>query len=432
MVMAILSLGQIVGWGTTFYLPAVLAEDIARDLGTSRQGVLLGVTLMVAIGAVLSPTAGRLMDHYGAGPFLPMGSLLIAAGLIQFAAAASPASALVSWTLFGAAMPSSLSLAALTLITQVAGSDARRSIAVMMLFTGMASSVFWPITGALNATLGWRGAMAVFAAANGLLVLPLHGVLAHLARGRAWGEDTAAMPAAAAKAAPPPLPEGPLRRRASALLVLAFSLQGLGSWGLPLNVIAIFEHLGVASAAAVGIAALNGPATIAARLAEVAFGDRLPPIITTLIVTTLIPVAFLVLAAPIDPALAALAFTLLWFGANGVMSILRATLPLTLLGATGYGLAMGRLSLPQNLAFAAAPALYAAAFQGLGFWGGTALAGGVSLLALLAVAVLAKTIAQAKALGHCRPTRAGMAAPAVLPAPGPPRPPRSPRSPRSP
>jgi len=61
-------------------------------------------------------------------------------------------------------------------------------------------------------------------------------------------------------------------------MVIAFSLQGFGSWGLPLHLISLFHQLGVPVAAAVGIAALNGPATIAARLAEIALADRLASI----------------------------------------------------------------------------------------------------------------------------------------------------------
>jgi hypothetical protein len=62
----ILSVGQIIGWGTTFYLPAVQGEEMGRQLGVSRETVFLGVTLMVAIGALLSPTCGRLGDRHGA------------------------------------------------------------------------------------------------------------------------------------------------------------------------------------------------------------------------------------------------------------------------------------------------------------------------------------------------------------------------------
>ena len=115
-------------------------------------------------------------------------------------------------------------------------------------------------------------------------------------------------------------------------MVIAFSLQGFGSWGLPLHLISLFHRLGVPAAAAVGIAALHG-----------------------------------------------------------VMSVAR----LTLLGPGGCGALMGKLALAQNLLFAAAPFLFAVAFRRLGFVGGVLLALLLSLAALIAVG-LALTVRQAR------------------------------------
>ena len=144
-------------------------------------------------------------------------------------------------------------------------------------------------------------------------------------------------------------------------MVIAFSLQGFGSWGLPLHLISLFHQLGVPVAAAVGIAALIGPATIAARLAEIALAGRLASIATATIAAAHIPLAFVLLLAPIDAQLAASLFTVIYFGANGVKSLAQ----LTLLGPAGYGALMGKLALPPNLVFAAAPFLFAVASWGL-------------------------------------------------------------------
>jgi hypothetical protein len=179
-------------------------------------------------------------------------------------------------------------------------------------------------------------------------------------------------------------------------MVIAFSLQGFGAWGLPLHLISLFAQLGVPASAAVGIAALNGPATIAARLAEIAASGRLASITTATIAAVHIPLAFVLLLAPIDAKLAATLFTAIYFGANGVMSVARLTLPLTLLGPAGFGALMGNLALPQNLVFAAAPFLFAVALRVLGFVGGTVMALALSLAALIAVAGLAHTVHQAR------------------------------------
>jgi predicted MFS family arabinose efflux permease len=386
-VIGILSIGQIVGWGTTFYMPAVMAEAMAHELGVARQTVFLGVSVMVAIGALLSPPCGRLMDRYGASAFLPLGSLLIAAGQLQLALLATPLSLLLAWALFGVAMPLSLSLAAPILLSQISGAEARSDITLMMLFSGLSSSVFWPIASTLNEALAWRGALAVFAGVNLVLVLPLQLAIAGGRRQRA-----AAHRRAPEESPPPPPLALHLRRRARWLMVTAFCLQGIGSWGMPLHVIALFEHIGVVGAAAVAIAALNGPATITARLAEVTLGARLRPISTAVIAAAHIPLSYLLLLAPVDPGVAACAFTAIFFGANGVMSVLRVTLPLTLLGSARYGALMGGLALPQNLAFAAAPFLFAVLFEAGGPRLGTLCALALALAALAAVIGLAVAV----------------------------------------
>src|SRR5262249_50610771 len=161
----------------------------------------------------------------------------------------------------------SLSLAGPTLITQVAPHKARRGIAVMMVFTGLTASVAWPITGLLREALGWRGTLLVFAAANAILPAPLHAALARsrVPRGPDAAEGGGPLPAVGAL-----LNGAHRRRRARTLMLMAFALQGLGSWGLPLHVIVMFEALGLPAATAVSIAALGGPATLAARVLDVA------------------------------------------------------------------------------------------------------------------------------------------------------------------
>jgi hypothetical protein len=227
----------------------------------------------------------------------------------------------------------------------------------------------------------------VFAGVNLVLVLPLQLAIAGGRRQSA----PAYRRAPEESPSPPPL-AAHLRRRARWLMVTAFCLQGMGSWGMPLHAIALFEHIGVAGAAAVGIAALNGPATIAARLAEVTLGTRLRPITTAVIAAAHIPLSYLLLLAPVDPHIAACAFTAVFFGANGVMSVLRATLPLSLLGSARYGALMGGLALPQNLAFAAAPFLFAVLFEAAGPAWGTLCALALALAALAAVIGLAVTV----------------------------------------
>jgi hypothetical protein len=91
-----------------------------------------------------------------------------------------------------------------------------------------------------------------------------------------------------------------------------------------------------------------------------------------------------------DPLTSAWVFILVWSGANGILGVLRVTLPLYLFGAHTYGTLMGRMSLPQNLSFAAAPAIFAVVIARGGPQAALWLAIFASLTALIAAIVLAR------------------------------------------
>ena len=59
-------------------------------------------------------------------------------------------------------------------------------------------------------------------------------------------------------------------------------------------------------------------------------------------------------------------FVVLLNAALGVISVARATLPLSLFGRRGFAVMLGQLTVPQNIAFAAAPLLFAVLIERLG------------------------------------------------------------------
>ena len=58
-VIAVLGTLQILAWGSTFYLLAVLAPSIVRDTGWSYQWVMAGVCIGLFVAGVVSPRVGR-------------------------------------------------------------------------------------------------------------------------------------------------------------------------------------------------------------------------------------------------------------------------------------------------------------------------------------------------------------------------------------
>ncbi len=376
-----LGAAQILGWGTTFYLPAVLGPPIGASLGLGQDIVFGGVTVMYLVGATLAPRFGRMIDARGARPVMAAGCLVAAVALALLAMAQGLAGYVAAWVIIGVMLPMTLGQAGYAAIAQsVPPQAARRAMTLMTLMTGVTSTIAWPATAALEARLGWRGTCFAFAAGHVLVALPLY--LAVLPRTAPVREGEDGRPRA-----PLVLPRGRFL-----LLVLALGLPNAITSGLSLVSIALLAALGHAPAAAIAIAALHGPAQIVARMVDLALGPRTTAMATGLFAAVLMPLSLLPLLAGGDVGWASL-FTITFGVSSGLMTVVRAALPLELAGASGYGTLTGRLALPGNVMIAAAPPLFAAMLQAGGPLAAAGLAGGLSLVALAALAVLALSAA---------------------------------------
>jgi len=93
--------------------------------------------------------------------------------------------------------------------------------------------------------------------------------------------------------------------------------------------------------------------------------------------------AFLGFSLPV-----AACFAVLFGGANGLVTISRGAVPLTLFGASGYGRLMGRLAGPFLLMQAAAPLVMAFVIERASDTLALALAAGCAALALMCFGVI--------------------------------------------
>ena len=354
---------RLIGWGTTFYSPAVLVRAFERELGLNAEIVFGGITVLLVVGALVAPMIGRRLDSHGTRETMCLGALVCALGFAVLAAAQGPWSYLASWVVIGLGHALSLANVGNVTVAQLMGERTRRVIGLMMLVTGLASSLFWPITAALMDRFGWRATVLVFAALQLAIVLPIYAMVP-----RYRGHPAPAQPEAAAPASV--LETGRVaaeqRQLAFWLVACAFSASGLVSWGLPLHLIGLFQGGGLTQAEAVWIATLSGPATIAARAIDATLGERLPAERVALMGLLLGPLCCLALPMVPMSVTAACVFIMVFSAALGVISVARATLPLALFGRRGFAAMLGRLTVPQNIAFAAAPLLFAVLIERFG------------------------------------------------------------------
>ena len=91
-------------------------------------------------------------------------------------------------------------------------------------------------------------------------------------------------------------------------------------------------------------------------------------------------------------AAVAVAFALMFGGANGLVTITRGAVPLALFGAHGYGRLMGRLASPFQLMQAAAPLIMAFVIDRASDAAALTLACGFGVVALICFAVIRKPV----------------------------------------
>lgn len=357
-----LVLTRLIGWGTTFYSPSVLVQALDRELKLNAEIVFGGITILLVTGALVAPAIGRVLDREGTRRSMCVGAIVCALGFVVLALAQGPVSYLASWFVIGLGHAMSLANVGNVTVAQLMGERTRRVIGLMMLVTGLASSLFWPLTAILMDAFGWRTTVFIFAAMQIVIVLPIYAAVPRY-RGHPTPSEGTPMPISAAetgRVAPGQ------RRLAFWLTAFAFSASGLVSWGLPLHLITLFQEGGLTQAEAVWIATLGGPATIAARAIDATLGERLPVERVALFGLLLGPLCCLMLPfLPMGLAAAGL-FVVLLNAALGVISVARATLPLSLFGRRGFAVMLGQLTVPQNIAFAAAPLLFAVLIERLG------------------------------------------------------------------
>ena len=388
-VVTALGVTQILAWGSSYYLPAVLAQPIAADTGWPLPWVVGGLSLGLLAAGLISPCVGRAIERSGGRPVLASSSVLLAAGLAGMALAHGLPAYLAAWMVIGLGMGTGLYDAAFATLGRLYGQGARGAITNLTLFGGFASTVCWPLSAFLVETAGWRGACLTYAGLQLAMALPIH--LALVPK-RPPAPVHLAAQSATRVAAPLPRPPASMVPGRPATFLLLAAVLTLGSviqGVVSVHLLTVLQAQGAELAAAGALGALVGPSQVGARVVEKLLGGRYHPI-WTMTASTILVAAGLGLLWAGFPIMAA---CLVPYGAGvGINSIARGTLPLALFGAAGYAALMGRLAAPTLIAGALAPSAGAFLLERVGAAGTlaalvAAALGNVALVAALFLSI---------------------------------------------
>lgn len=350
LIVSALGVAQILAWGSSYYLPAVLAQPIAADTGWPLTWVVGGLSLGLLVSGLAAPLVGRLIHRHGGRPVLAASAVLLAAGQLGLAAAPDLMLFLGAWLLIGLGMSAGLYDAAFSTLGRIYGQKARQHITTLTLFGGFASTVCWPLSAFLVAELGWRGACVAYAAIHLILTLSIY--MLALPKQPPALDDL--QPAA-------DQPHVVVRARTVFLAMAAtITLSAMISTVVSVHLLAILQARDIALAAAVALGALVGPSQVGARFIEMLIARYHHPIWTKVASVLLVALGLGLLWSHAPVVTLALVF----YGAGiGLESIARATVPLSIFGARDYAPVMGKLAMPSLIAQASAPSIGALLIQ---------------------------------------------------------------------
>jgi MFS family permease len=81
LVVSVLGVTQILAWGSSYYLLAVLAEPIAASTDWPLAWVVSGLSLGLLTAGLVSPRVGDGIERYGGRPVLATSAALLAFGV---------------------------------------------------------------------------------------------------------------------------------------------------------------------------------------------------------------------------------------------------------------------------------------------------------------------------------------------------------------
>ncbi|MDI9874226.1 MFS transporter [Flectobacillus rivi] len=342
----ILGFTQILLWGGSFFLLAILAKPIIAETGWSHQLVYGALSLAMLVSGMLASKVGKMIETIAKNYNLLYAGFVMGAGLIIIGLSHHFLLFLLGWCVVGVAMAMGLYDALFATLGKKYGKIARKSIVQVTLISGFTTTVVWPLLSFLLNHYGWRNACFVYAGILIVWVFPVHKFLIPEKVQMIEEENTSTN-------IQQELPTGLENTSVFTILLVNFTIGSILMTGISVHLVEILNDNGLPLTMAISVGAMLGPSQVGIRFLDAILPKKTP--LNSALVSSVTIFVGLVLFL-MSQQIAFLAVICFGLG-NGMRSILRGTLPLWIFGADSYATIMGRLAGLPMVAQALTPLL---------------------------------------------------------------------------
>lgn len=357
---ALLSLAQLISWGSLYYAFAVVSVPIERDLGWDKATVNGAWSIGLLMTGLAAFPVGILLDRLGGRIVMTGSTLLGVACILLWSNMERLATFYIVCIGLGIAMSGSLYEAGFAVLMRRFPTSYRDQISRMSLVGGLAPTIFVPISAWLVSSQGWRMTLLALACILFAVCLPIH-ALGLRERPQTPESKAPLQPGASAAA---------LRRAlfhpSFWALLVTFTIHATLASVVVFHVIPLLHERGFSDLTITFAYSLIGPAQVGSRVALLATRRFLSMETIGIVTVSALPLSLgLLLVLPkidIAPCLV----LVLYGTANGLVTILRGTAIPDLIGPEGYGSINGTITLVARIGAASAPIAVALAWEKFG------------------------------------------------------------------
>ncbi|MFV5628766.1 MFS transporter [Acinetobacter oleivorans] len=335
----LIGIAQIVVWGGSFFLLAVLGRPIMEEMGWGREVVYGALSFSILVSAVLLPYIGKLITKYQGKEILAISGVTTALGLIVLAFSSNLIIFYIAWFIIGFGMALGLYDTLFAVLGDYFGKSAKSAITMITLISGFCTTIVWPLQAYAISVVGWRGTCIYWAIALIIIVWPIYHYCLPIRQVENKKQDKIKST------------QITLSRKIYLLMSLIFLITSIIMTVMTVQLIDILQEEGASLVAAIAISAFLGPSQVVSRILDLIIKFNHP--VKSLLVSVILVFIGLVLLILL-PQYALLA-VIIYGAGNGLRSIVRGTLPLVLVKKEEYALVMGRLARPSLIAQALTP-----------------------------------------------------------------------------